>query len=58
MGFPITPSPMNPIVSISDMVRSIRAARRRLDPACFRGEIRPWPSWFEEPFRGGRAEVK
>ena len=35
MGFPITPSPMNPIVSISDMLGSIRAARRRLDPGVF-----------------------
>ena len=58
MGFPITPSPMNPMVSISDMLRSIRGARPRLDRAGFRGEIRPWPSRFEEPFRGGRAEVK
>jgi hypothetical protein len=47
MGFPITPSPMNPMVSISDMLRSIRGARRRLDRA-----------GFEEPFHGGRAEVK
>ena len=31
MGFPMTPSPMNPMVSISDMLRSIRGARPRLE---------------------------
>ena len=35
MGFPITPSPMNPMVSISDMLRSIRGARPRLDGRVF-----------------------